>query len=54
MQANRAGWKKNYVIALKYLFLINDVLIEENRDGIHDRQLNITNKRIKKIQKHFQ
>jgi len=54
LQANRAEWKKNYVIALKYLFLINDALSAENRDGIHDKQLNKINKKIKKIQKHFQ
>ena len=54
LQANRAEWKKDYVIALKYLFLINDALSAENRDGIHDKQLNKINKKIKKIQKHFQ
>jgi len=54
LQANRAEWKKDYVIALKYLFLINDALSAENRGGIHDKELNKINKKIKKIQKHFQ
>ena len=53
-QAGRSESKGDYVIALKYLFQIQDLLTDENHNGEYDKQLQKLNRRIKKIQKRFQ
>ena len=52
-QANKSKKKKDYVIALKYLFQIKDILVAENDDGKHDKQLLKLDLRIQKIQNHL-
>ncbi|TFG03019.1 MAG: hypothetical protein EU540_00420 [Promethearchaeota archaeon] len=52
-QATKYELKKDYVVALKYLFQIKDIFIEENDDGKHDKQLQKIDHRIEKVQKHF-
>ncbi len=52
-KANKSEKKKDYVIALKYLYQIKDMLTTENDDGIHDNQLQKLNNRIRKIQNHL-
>ena len=52
-QANKSKKKKDYVIALKYLFQIKDILVAENDDGKHDKQLQKLDLRIQKIQNHL-
>ncbi len=49
-QANKSEKKKNFVIALKYLFQIKNALTNENDNGKHDKQLHKLNVRIKRIQ----
>jgi hypothetical protein len=53
-QASKSEKKKNYAITLKYLFQTKEILIEENDDGKHDKQLQKIDQRIKKIQSYFQ
>ncbi len=53
-QATKYELKKDYVFALKYFFQIKDILIDENDDGKHDKQLKKIDRRIEKIQKHFE
>ncbi len=52
-QASKYELKKDYVFALKYFFQIKDILIDENDDGKHDKQLKKIDRRIEKIQKQF-
>ncbi len=52
-QANKSERKKDYVIALKYLFQIKNIFTAENDDGKHDKQLQKLDHRIKKIQNHI-
>ena len=53
-QANRSETKKDYIIALKYLYQVKDVLTADNDKGKHDKQLQKIDIKIKKIQKNFQ
>jgi hypothetical protein len=52
-QAAKYELKRDYVITLKYLFQIKDILTSENDDGKHDKELKRINSKIKKIQKNF-
>ena len=52
-QADKSELKRDYVITLKYLFQIIDILSAENDDGKHDKQLQKLDHRIERIQKHF-
>ena len=47
---NKSEKKKDYVIALKYLFQIQNILSSDNEDQKHDKQLKKIEFRIKKIQ----
>ncbi len=53
-QASISEKKKNYAIALKYLFQTKEILLEENDDGRNDKQIQKIDQRIKKIQNYFQ
>ncbi|MHA1147495.1 MAG: hypothetical protein ACTSR8_04555 [Promethearchaeota archaeon] len=52
-QANKSEKKKDYVIALKYLFQIRDALNSEKPDGKFEKQLKKIEFRIKRIQGYF-
>ncbi|MFX0070807.1 MAG: hypothetical protein ACFFAO_06930 [Candidatus Hermodarchaeota archaeon] len=49
-QANKSEKKKNYVIALKYLFQIRDILLDKENEDRDKRELQKIEHRIKKIQ----
>ena len=53
-QANKSEKRRDYVIALKYLFQIKDILTSENEDVNKDKQLQKLNNRIRRIQNHIQ
>ncbi len=52
-QANKFEKKRNFVLALKYLFQTQNLLTAENPDGNHDKDLKRLENRIKKIQSYF-
>ncbi|TFG27458.1 MAG: hypothetical protein EU532_07360 [Promethearchaeota archaeon] len=52
-QANKSEKKKDYVIALKYLFQIKDIFEREKDLENNHKQLEKLENRIKKIQNHF-
>lgn len=53
-QANKSEKRKDYIIALKYLHQIKDMLANENGDMKHDKQLQKLDSRIDRIQNHIQ
>jgi len=52
-QASKFEKRKDYVVALKYLFQIKDNLPREIEDDKRDKQLQRINSRIKKLQNYF-
>ncbi|MFX1588276.1 MAG: hypothetical protein ACFFC1_08980, partial [Promethearchaeota archaeon] len=52
-QASKSEKRKDYVVALKYLFQIKENLYNENEDDKRDKQLQRINSRIKKLQNYF-
>jgi len=52
-QASKSEKRKDYVVALKYLFQIKENLYSENEDDKRDKQLQRINSRIKKLQNYF-
>jgi len=53
-QANKSEKRRDYVITLKYLFQIKNILSSESEDRNHDKQLQKIETRILKIQNHIQ
>ena len=53
-QANKSEKRRDFIIALKYLFQIKDILTSENEGGIHDKQLQKLDTRIERIQNYLQ
>ncbi|MFX0155123.1 MAG: hypothetical protein ACFE9Q_11400 [Candidatus Hodarchaeota archaeon] len=52
-QASKSEKRKDYVVALKYLFQIRENLYNQNKDDKRDRQLQRIDSRIKKLQNFF-
>ncbi|MFX1242955.1 MAG: hypothetical protein ACFFA7_17050 [Promethearchaeota archaeon] len=52
-QASKSEKKKDYVVALKYLFQIKENLSSQNEDDKRDKQIQKINLRIKKLQNYF-
>ena len=52
-QASKSEKRKDYVVALKYLFQIKENLSSQNEDNKRDKQLQRINSRIKKLQNYF-
>ena len=52
-QASKSEKRKDYVVALKYLFQIKKNLYSENKEDKRDKQLQRINSRIKKLQNYF-
>ncbi|MFW9820903.1 MAG: hypothetical protein ACFFE5_14945, partial [Candidatus Thorarchaeota archaeon] len=52
-QASKSEKRKDYVVALKYLFQIKENLSSQNEDDKQDKQLQRINSRIKKLQNYF-
>jgi hypothetical protein len=53
-QANKSEKRRDYIIALKYLFQIKDILASENEREINDKQLQKLDTRIERIQNYLQ
>jgi hypothetical protein len=52
-QASKSEKRKDYVVALKYLFQIKENLSNQNEGDKRDKQLQRINSRIKKLQTYF-
>ncbi|MFW9781807.1 MAG: hypothetical protein ACFFFB_05930 [Candidatus Heimdallarchaeota archaeon] len=52
-QASKSEKRKDYVVALKYLFQIKENLSSQKKDDKQDKQLQRINSRIKKLQNYF-
>ncbi|MFX1524161.1 MAG: hypothetical protein ACFFCC_11690 [Promethearchaeota archaeon] len=52
-QASKSEKRKDYVVALKYLFQIKEDLISQDEDDKRDKQLQRINSHIKKLQNYF-
>ncbi|MHA1437787.1 MAG: hypothetical protein ACTSPD_09420 [Promethearchaeota archaeon] len=49
-QANKFEKKKNYILALKFLFQVKDIIASENIKGDNERKIQKLNLRIKRLQ----
>ncbi|MFX1340043.1 MAG: hypothetical protein ACFFDK_15640, partial [Promethearchaeota archaeon] len=53
-QVNKSEKRRDYVIALKYLFQIKNIISAESKEGNHDKQLQKIENRIDRIQNYIQ